>query len=216
MDTRFQRTRLPEFGTHRVSESAVHQGARSIRRARGCPGRAGIVLVVMIIAGCQTLRLPRANENGSGWTVDLPPCPCVQPDPRAVGDGWAVDRTFRSEHPGAAVCFRSYPAVRTSEGWSGQQCCYSISGRLITVGPGAGTPDRSSSCSGESATGRMRVSPQGLISHLLRDVRFWRRMPWQVYQSYWTPDAGRACGCRPAQSGNDAARLSVVGPRLGE
>ena len=66
----------------------------------------------------------------------LPDCPCRDPDEHSVrlNDGWAVDKgNIDLYHPGARICFRSYPAVKTSAGLSGQQCCYDSDGSVLRM-----------------------------------------------------------------------------------
>ena len=45
---------------------------------------------------------------------------------------------YPSTHPGASRCIRS----KFTKGKPSQQCCYDSSGKLITSGVGAGSPDR--------------------------------------------------------------------------
>ena len=99
--------------------------------------------------------------RGTAWTAALPACPCnlptqtrtrykwflcfswgyetyqkfVSPDASIWSDPVDPGQTF---HPGGHLCIRTKSA--NSNG-SGQQCCYDNQGRLITLGPGAGTPD---------------------------------------------------------------------------
>lgn len=152
------------------------------------------LLASVAAAGCQSMR---AAEGPAGrWAVRLPSCPCRGPQPTELGDGWAVDRVSSlKQHPGAALCFRSYPPVRTEAGRSGQQCCYDRAGSLVTSGSAAGTPDRATSCRGERLDGRMTVHPLGFVSHVLKDVRPWARRyrSWKTYQADWPPDNGNAC-----------------------
>jgi len=55
------------------------------------------------------------------------------------GEGWwRVLGPLLGYHPGAAACFRK----NAKKGKAGQQCCYSADGKLITHGPGSGTPDK--------------------------------------------------------------------------
>jgi hypothetical protein len=152
------------------------------------------LLASVAAAGCQSLRAGEAPSTR--WAMRLPACPCRQPQPKALRDGWAVDRVSSlKQHRGAAQCFRSYPPVRTEAGRSGQQCCYDIAESLVTSGSAAGTPDRATSCNGERVDGRMKVRPLGFVSHVLKDVRPWARRyrSWKTYHAQWPPDNGNAC-----------------------
>jgi len=155
------------------------------------------LLVVALCAGCASFRPPCPPPEGEvPWTVEIPGCPCLQPPVDRVGDGWAVDRpSSLTRHPGAAICFRSYPPVRTVEGLSGQQCCYDGAGFLLVAGPGAGTPDRASSCGGERRDGVMRVRLAGFVAHVVKDVRPWSHtMTWDRIHRSWPPDNRNGCG----------------------
>ncbi len=83
---------------------------------------------------------------GDDWLVDLPKCPC---DKANINSGqWQESPGDKTTHPGCSTCFRSTPRYLTvwPPVWiqAGQQCCYDEQGKLITSGPGAGTPDRRS------------------------------------------------------------------------
>jgi RHS repeat-associated protein len=76
------------------------------------------------------------------WEDQLPDCPCHVNDVHtgAVEDGWTWGPPGPPEggwHPNAKLCRR---ASGKRHG-PGQQCCYDSSGRLITGGISAGTPD---------------------------------------------------------------------------
>ena len=116
---------------------------RALHTALGTSTRPLLAVgVLTVAAACVSSRPPAAMwGEGVPWTELLPPCPCMQPPADVVGDGWAMDASSCAAiHPGADACFRSYPAVRTIQGRSGQQCCYDHRGSLITSGSGAGTP----------------------------------------------------------------------------
>ena len=75
------------------------------------------------------------------WYKDLPNCPCsIQLDssgiPIASPDGWTS--VSEATHTGGSWEIRS---VGTTATGSGQQCVYDSCGKLINVGPAAGTPD---------------------------------------------------------------------------
>ena len=159
-----------------------------------------VVLSVAVMAaiGCRSMAGADAPASAEAerWVAGLPACPCVQPQVAAVGDGWAADRhSSLRQHPGAEACFRSYPPVETAVGRSGQQCCYDRSGELVTSGSAAGTPDRATSCRGESADGRMKVRVLGFAAHVLKDVRPWapQLKSWRYYHSHWPPNNSNAC-----------------------
>lgn len=144
----------------------------------------------------------RAQSARTSWYELLPACPCRNPDfsGTVLGDGWAKDRgDLATYHTGAAASFRSYPPVRTPEGRSGQQCCYDQHGNLITAGTGAGTPDRKSTCAGETRSGVMRLRIVGILAHMRADVKPWKRYMsespggWEAYNRSWVPDNRNAC-----------------------
>lgn len=90
------------------------------------------------------------------WLLDLPYCPCCLVSADCNPNFLPPEPAYQEYHPGAAVCIRSRPSVPLRPG---QQCCYSAAGPLITVGPGAGTPDR--------------VNPGGVaedVLHTLEDI----------------------------------------------
>ena len=156
-----------------------------------------LVAVVTTVVGCRSVAVADGQTGAMNrWTDRLPGCPCLQPQAAAVGDGWAVDRTSSLRgHPGAAACFRSYPPVKTEVGRSGQQCCYDPTEALVTSGSAAGTPDRATSCRGETNDGRMKVRVLGFVAHVVKDVRPWapRYKSWRNYHPWWPPDNANAC-----------------------
>jgi hypothetical protein len=135
------------------------------------------------------------------WYESLPNCPCENPDKKGVkiNDGWAKDKgDLFKYHRGATECFRSYPAVETAEGASGQQCCYDEKGKLITGGCGAGTPDKISTCDGEDENGVMKTRISGLLGHYNKDVKPWDKFGgidsgWVKYNLLWKPNNGNNC-----------------------
>ncbi|MBD0276799.1 MAG: hypothetical protein ICV81_02375 [Flavisolibacter sp.] len=135
------------------------------------------------------------------WYKQLPDCPCSNPDGNGVqlGDGWAKDiGNIETYHKGATECFRSYPAVETSAGRSGQQCCYNEEGKLIPFGSGAGTPDKISTCEGENKDGVMTVRYSALMGHFFKDVLPFKiadskENAWKKYNQEWVPNKGRNC-----------------------
>lgn len=158
--------------------------------------------LLLLISCCgfiwSTAQIP---QKGS-WAEKLPSCPCQSPDLDTVqlDDGWARDLgDINKYHAGASVCFRSYPLVNTSEGKSGQQCCYDAEGNLIKSGSGAGTPDRAGTCVGEDDAGAMETSYGQLARHFLKDVLPWihqggKDNAWKTYNKKWPPNQGQNCG----------------------
>jgi RHS repeat-associated protein len=139
---------------------------------------------------CCTWAVDEASNN-QAWLSQLPNCPCTlgpgNTRPPGEEGKWFKPKDERATHPGSSVCMRSRPRGRLS---SGQQCCYTDSGDLITDGPGAGTPDK--------------YAPVGLTSitlHFTADV--W---PWLECS------AGNCLAAylnaRPPNDGNDCPRKS--------
>ena len=159
-----------------------------------------IVLLSVLVLGI-LLVVWMAWPPPADWAQELPPCPCENPDFQVVQtqDGWARDGHDVSQfHKGASACFRSYPPMLTSQGYSAQQCCYDDEGKLITAGQAAGTPDRVSVCNGEDSDGLMTLRYWGLPGHALKDVVTWfyyggGNDGWIQYHLYWPPDQGENC-----------------------
>lgn len=133
------------------------------------------------------------------WFDSLPDCPCLSPGDK-IGDGWAIEKGDLSKfHKGAATSFRSYPAIKTNAGKSGQQCCYDSDGHLITSGQAAGTPDKVSTCSGETKKGIVKLRIIGLPGHFKSDVKPWKQfmkgdsLGWRKYNLVWVPNTGNNC-----------------------
>ena len=141
------------------------------------------------------------STSNHAWFERLPACSCQNPDKNGIviNDGWAKDvGNIKKYHSGATESFRSYPAIKTSEGHSGQQCCYGTDGRLITGGRGAGTPDKVSTCNGEDAQGVMKTDYGSLWGHYIKDVRPWDRFGgqkdgWVQYNQLWPPNNKNGC-----------------------
>lgn len=149
-------------------------------------------------------RLTSSNQEFQDvWYVNLPDCPCVDPDINGVdlNDGWAKDKGDISKyHKGATTSYRSYPPLKTAEGKSGQQCCYDENGNLIKSGQGAGTPDKVSTCRGEDKNGKMLIRWASLIGHYTKDVIPWNKYMkadsvngWKEYNKLWKPNEGTNC-----------------------
>lgn len=135
------------------------------------------------------------------WYNYLPDCLCQNPDRRFINikDGWAKDKgDINKYHKGASSCFRSYPPTITSEGESGQQCCYDKSSNLITQGSGTGTPDKVSTCNGENSEGIMTTKFTAFFKHYRKDVKPWNNFGgqnggWVKYNLLWKPNKGQNC-----------------------
>jgi len=182
----------PSFNLHRSTRDLgavrLHGRWRNIWVMAGC-------LFAGIAGGSVEAEDPITGSRPA-WTVGLPACPCRRPNPNLIDDGWAVDpdQSTKKYHPGATICHRSYPPVKTDVGRSGQQCCYDVAGALIVSGSAAGTPDKATSARGERKNGRVKVRIRGLIAHILKDVRpFKKRGSWKIYIEDWPPDNANGC-----------------------
>ena len=117
-----------------------------------------------------------------GWLSALPNCPCAVPtsDPA----NWVRDTNpdLSTYHPGAAYSYRSTTAA-TGGSRHGQQCTYDGTGRLITSGPGAGTPDVYS-----PSWGYLNIP-----YHVVYDVKTWKELGSSTYNRYWRPNNGNGC-----------------------
>lgn len=124
------------------------------------------------------------------WWELLPDCPCTED---LIPPGWEGGPADPDYHPGAANCYRSPPLtqdVLVGAGLDpslrpGQQCCYDINNRLITSGPGAGTPDLQSPSS-------------QFVGHQYLDVETFNILGWQLYNIYWPPNTDE-CPDNPSQ-----------------
>ena len=67
----------------------------------------------------------------------LTPCPATVAEVKAAGYQKESQTTSKKFHPGSEVCYRKREVGQKY----GNQCCYDCKGKLITEGPGAGTPD---------------------------------------------------------------------------
>lgn len=123
-----------------------------------------------------------------GWRNVLPNCPCTVDKARKSSefqeDRWFVTLILNwgGYHPGAVDSFRTKKGYQSKPGTShGQQCIYDGKGRLITDGPGAGTPDL--------------WSPEtNYDKHQKFDVNPFKLLGWEVYNRYWIPnDGGPLC-----------------------
>lgn len=157
---------------------------------------------ILPLAGILTYCIGADRLQGQPeWYTMLPDCPCRNPDEKGVhlNDGWAIDKgEIAVYHPGAEICFRSYPFVKTAAGKSGQQCCYDAGGDLIRSGISAGTPDKVSTCAGEDSKGVMKLRVAGIAGHFFEDVRPWKKAgtpenAWKSYNTLWIPNQGQGC-----------------------
>jgi len=94
------------------------------------------------------------------WVRNLPRCPLTEEEVRDSND-WCREKP--SAHKGAN-CYRSVGVV----GQPGQQCCY-VGGRLLTVGPSAGTPDRVAFARRKLADGTCDIDYSSAAEHFWED-----------------------------------------------
>ncbi len=137
-----------------------------------------------------------ANGTKEEWYESLPDCPCTYQVARNRGretvegggagewiDFGSANQTY---HYGAATEVRWAP---DQAGAAGQQCMYDASGKLITAGIAAGTPDRVSPGRGESGG--------YWWSHIKKDVIPWRTRPCHEYLREWPANNGKRCRSNP-------------------
>ena len=137
---------------------------------------------------CEKCKKWLAQEKDISWTKDLPKCPCKRPptipDFMAVPGGttWIMLENKPKYHPGAYKCVRSKP----NKTLYAQQCCYDFNNKLITWGPGAGTPDK-------------KAAPS--IAHIKEDVDPWYICGgWENYNKVRPPDNSNNCPMNPSVS----------------
>lgn len=94
------------------------------------------------------------------WVRNLPRCPLTEEEVRD-SDDWCREKP--SAHKGAS-CYRSVGVV----GRPGQQCCY-VGGKLLTVGPSAGTPDRVAFARRKLADGTCDIDKSSAAAHFWED-----------------------------------------------
>jgi len=132
------------------------------------------------------------NTTYPDWLNVLPDCPCTYDEAMANPDVWKDSTSPFSSwfHPGAAHDVRTKHGYRTIPDSShGQQCTYDDEGKLITSGPGAGTPDA--------------WSPEtNFWNHQSTDVDTYKAMGSNVYVRYWTPNNGNNCEANVGGGGN--------------
>jgi len=148
--------------------------------AAGAGAAAGVLSFEAALSYAQSL-----STRYPGWLSVLSsrcPCPCTEPDVSASGT-WEQDTNpFLSWfHPGAASSYRSKSTFSSVPGTAhGQQCTYDSNGRLITEGPGAGTPD-------------VWSPTANTPNHLLYDAATWQVLGWRIYNRYWVPNNSNGC-----------------------
>ncbi len=128
------------------------------------------------------------HERAPNWWTLLPNCPCEEGQ---IPSDWIGEPAKQEYHLGAATCFRSPPVSAkelTAAGLHpelinpGQQCCFDLSGKLITHGLAAGTPDLF------SPSGKM-----GVVAHMRVDVEIFINLGHETYTLYWPPNNGLKC-----------------------
>lgn len=131
------------------------------------------------------------SKQPPGWVNTIPDCPCeIRIPPPSIGQypegRFAGNRANQRYHPGATWELRE----DVSSG-PGQQCTYDDKGKLITGGPGAGTPDISSP-----------GTVSGFVDHWREDVQSFEACKnadmLECYLKHRPPnDAGGACPRHP-------------------
>lgn len=164
-------------------------------------------LFILLCAAATTSLSGQADTTVVHWSDALPACPCTAPDHAGTvaNDGWALEQqdSTWTIHTGYKACYRSYPAVETAAGRSGQQCCYNFADHLITSGGAAGTPLKVSACTGEDAAGVMVLDRALLPAHRTMDLVPFHTAPHGTdgslsYAREWPPNAGRGCPVVPS------------------
>ncbi len=132
------------------------------------------------------------NTTYPNWLNVLPDCPCTYDEAMLHPDVWKDSTSLVSSwfHPGAAHDVRTKHGYQTIPGSShGQQCTYDDDGKLITSGPGAGTPDA--------------WSPEtNFWDHQDTDVKTYNTLGSNVYVRYWTPNNDNNCESNVGGGGN--------------
>jgi hypothetical protein len=174
----------PQMGLlQRAGPAAVTGGAAAIAAAAA--------VGFLLAGGIDYLSMTRARAERyarnldtlyPGWLSALPNCPCKVPERDKAN--WVRDSNpnLQKYHPGATSSYRS-TATATGGSRHGQQCTYDAADRLITSGPGAGTPDV--------------YSPSwGILNipyNIVYDVKTWKELGWSTYNQYWRPNNGNGC-----------------------
>lgn len=138
------------------------------------------VLLMMMASGCASV------EHRPTIADRVVPCPCSIEELEQLGrqrPGIVIDRdgdrTTRRFHPGAMAVYRIFDPQ--TDPVAGNQCGYDASGRLITGGPAAGTPDY--------------ISPErSRLGHAIRDVAPFLWLGWESYHDRgWAPVSSGDC-----------------------
>jgi hypothetical protein len=159
-----------------------------------------------------------------------------QTDPRFIPQGVALmlirspifvesslaDFFFEKDfHPGASYAFRSHASrvgyFKLRSGKTirpGQQCTYDSGGKLITDGPGAGTPDAyapevtgtgrglSKSPNYKTSHTYWDIEPFNVMSNKPEDLLWYEKSGWKRYQEIWTSNKGNNCSYNYKSSPN--------------
>lgn len=141
----------------------------------------------------------KIRECPTVWYSGLPECPCKYsqvlssgPTTNPAGLWKACGSADQDFHYGAVYEARWLPAV---EGWPGQQCTYDASGKLITSGIAAGSPDKVSpgACGPVSwvfsGTGTLAT----YTGHRDNDMIPWKTISCWDYLTNWPSNNKFAC-----------------------
>jgi len=143
----------------------------------------------------------------------LPDCPCETP---LNPDGTLQSNWCRENpgdyHKGAEFCYRTHYNRDSVTKWLrnlyvlnpllwadgsipkvGQQCCYDNKGKLITGGPGAGTPDIYTTSASQDSDETCGYEIHSVLQHLAADVYPWHRHGYLTYNKIWVPNTGKCC-----------------------
>ncbi|MFC5047652.1 hypothetical protein ACFSTE_06040 [Aquimarina hainanensis] len=144
------------------------------------------------------------------WYEYLPDCPCFYFDASSLGktlnppgqwqDCGAANQDY---HYGATTEVRWIPDGKK---FPGQQCTYDSSGKLITSGIAAGTPDKVSPriCGFEDAS----LGNTDPITHFTKDVITWKILPCAEYLRDWPANADRCSNDNPISDINHIPKLA--------
>ncbi len=153
----------------------------------------GINSKVQMMSAADALTIAQGlNTTYPNWLDVLPDCPCTYDEAMLHPDVWKDSTSPVSSwfHPGAAHDVRSVNGYRTIPNSShGQQCTYDDDGKLITSGPGAGTPDVWSPAT-------------NFWDHQSNDVETYNALGSNVYVRYWTPNNDNNCEANAGGGGN--------------
>jgi hypothetical protein len=153
----------------------------------------GVNRKIQMMSAADALTIARGlNTTYPNWLDVLPDCPCTYDEAMANPGVWKDSTSPFSSwfHPGAAHDVRTKHGYQTIPDSShGQQCTYDNDGKLITSGPGAGTPDV--------------WSPEtNFWNHQATDVDTYNALGSNVYVRYWTPNNDNNCEANVGGGGN--------------